>query len=195
MKNANEIDNQMKKLVNIQDHIASIKQKLSIKQVTHLTSSSQLQHRKQVLTHSFRSLKKTCTVFQTKQHLAITEMLSASQKTIKQLDKKKVMADKLMTLHLLIEKIGHHGHLHDATLNEMKLKTYLAVQKEKNMILKAKLSSYMEGWNVREDIMDTPNALLMVNKKQVVTTGRGKRDHIPVIDGPNTLQLYASQGY
>lgn len=163
LKNANEIDLQMKKLVFIQDHIASLKSKLSQKSITHLTSSGQLQHRKQVLSHAFRSLKKTCTVFQTKQHVSITEMLAASQKTIKQLDKKKQMADKIMTLHLLIEKVGHHGFLHDATLHEMKLKTYLEVQMDKNAVLKAALNKYLDGWNVREDIMDHPNALLMVN--------------------------------
>lgn len=90
-------------------------------------------------------------------------MLSSSQKTIKQLEKKKDVADKIMTLHILIEKVGHHGFLQNATLNDMKLKTYLAVQMDKNAILKEKLSKYMDGWNVREDVMDGPNSLLMIN--------------------------------
>jgi len=153
----------MKKLVLIQDHIASLKLKLSQKSITHLTSSRQLLHRKTVLSHAFRSLKKTCTTFQSKQHQAITEMLSSSQKAIKKLDKKKDIAEKIMTLHVLIEKVGHHGFLQDASLNDMKLKTYLDIQMEKNAELKAQLSKYMDGWNVREDLMDGPNSLLIIN--------------------------------
>ena len=84
--------------------------------------------------------------------------------------------------------------------NKVLLET-LSLEREKkqldarNRYLKGLVSKYMNGLAVKEDVMNHPNTLVIVNQNTNAPKGEPPEDVIPVVDAPLTIHANQLQGY
>lgn len=84
--------------------------------------------------------------------------------------------------------------------NKVLLET-LSLEREKNKLeetnkhLKKLLEKYMNGLGVKEDVLSSPNTLVIVNQNTNAPKGDPVDDVIPVIDGDLTIKANHLQGY
>ncbi|KAJ3043903.1 Dynein regulatory complex subunit 2 [Rhizophlyctis rosea] len=108
-KNAKEIEQQMKKLVKLQETISHLKARLTTNTTTHSSRNAQLRDEKDAIAAHFQSLKRKMNAFRDGERKKLTELTMLSNGVIKGLDGKVRRAEGILKLAEMNRRMETEG--------------------------------------------------------------------------------------
>ncbi|KAI9328161.1 coiled-coil domain-containing protein 65-like protein [Obelidium mucronatum] len=191
-KNAKEIEQQMKRLIKLQETIAHFKAKLSNNSKEYEERNKTLREEKEAIQAHFQALKRRMNNFRKSEHKRLTDLTLLSSKVLKDLSVKVEKAEMIIKLAEMNRKLETEKEkefnmpANDPELAEILPKEFpameqfnkrfnkisldvLALKKQKeglqeeNANLRSILRQYLDGISLNEDVLNQLNPLVVVN--------------------------------
>ncbi|ORY37053.1 hypothetical protein BCR33DRAFT_854921 [Rhizoclosmatium globosum] len=186
-KNAKEIEQQMKKLMKLQETIAHFKARLSNNSKEYEERNKTLREEKEAIQAHFQALKRRMNTFRKNEHKRLTDLTLLSSKVIKDLKVKVEKAEQIIKLAEMNRKLEtekekvipfyastlsdaeFNAPLNDPELQDILPKEFPAMEQfnkrvtRGNANLRSILRQYLDGISLNEDVLNQLNPLVVVN--------------------------------
>ncbi|KAJ2997075.1 Dynein regulatory complex subunit 2 [Globomyces sp. JEL0801] len=210
-KNAKEIEQQMKKLVKLQENIAHLKTKMNNNAKDYEERNKALKEEKDAIQVQFQALKKRMNTFREQERQRLTDLTILSNGVIKTLRGKVDKAEQIIKLAEMNRKLETEEEKHPniqldielpkefdgmSQFNKRYNKVYLdklALEKQatsltdENTRLKAILKQYLDGITLSESVIEELNPLIVVNGKTNAPLRQRGRVHVTYVEAAHCI--------